>query len=140
MSTPMLMSMGISGYGLVGDEIGGFGSSPPSDLLTRWYELGAFNPIYRNHAAKGTLDHEPWVNGPEQEAIRRKYIELRYKLLPYLYTITEETARTGIPLMRPVFLEDPAAQEFYGADPDFLFAPHLFVTPWFSDLADAPVL
>ncbi len=137
MSTPTLLSMGLSGYPLVGDDIGGFGSSPPSDLLTRWYELGAFNPIFRNHAAKGTADHEPWVNGPEQEAIRRKYIELRYRLLPYIYTVTEETARTGIPLMRPVFLEYPHAEEFYGDDHDFLFGPDLFVAPVVTESTDA---
>jgi alpha-glucosidase len=137
MSTPTLLSMGLSGYPLVGDDIGGFGSSPPSDLLTRWYELGAFNPIYRNHAAKGTLDHEPWVNGPEQEAIRRKYIELRYKLLPYIYTYTEETTRTGMPLMRPIFLEYPQAPEFYGDDRDFLFGPDFFVAPVVSETLDA---
>jgi alpha-glucosidase len=137
MSTPTLLSMGLSGYPLVGDDIGGFGSSPPSDLLTRWYEVGSFNPIYRNHAAKGTLDHEPWVNGPEQEAIRRKYIELRYKLLPYLYTITEETTRSGMPMMRPVFLEYPEAQEFYGDDRDFLFGSDFFVTPVVSETMDA---
>jgi alpha-glucosidase len=137
MSTPTLLSMGLSGYPLVGDDIGGFGSSPPSDLLTRWYELGAFNPIFRNHAAKGTADHEPWVNGADQEAIRRKYIELRYKLLPYIYTITEETTRTGIPLMRPVFLEYPHAEEFYGDDHDFLFGPDLFVAPVVTETTDA---
>jgi alpha-glucosidase len=137
MSTPTLLSMGLSGYPLVGDDIGGFGSSPPSDLLTRWYELGAFNPIFRNHAAKGTADHEPWVNGLEQEAIRRKYIELRYKLLPYIYTITEETTRTGMPLMRPVFLEFPHAEEFYGDDHDFLFGPDLFVAPVVTESTDA---
>jgi alpha-glucosidase len=137
MSTPTLLSMGLSGYPLVGDDIGGFGSSPPSDLLTRWYELGAFNPIFRNHAAKGTADHEPWVNGLEQEAIRRKYIELRYKLLPYIYTITEETPRTGMPLMRPVFLEFPHAEEFYGDDHDFLFGPDLFVAPVVTESTDA---
>jgi alpha-glucosidase len=137
MSTPTLLSMGLSGYPLVGDDIGGFGSSPPSDLLTRWYELGAFNPIFRNHAAKGTADHEPWVNGADQEAIRRKYIELRYKLLPYIYTITEETTRTGIPLMRPVFLEYPHAEEFYGDDHDFLFGPDLFVAPVVTESTDA---
>ncbi len=137
MSTPTLLSMGLSGYPLVGDDIGGFGSSPPSDLLTRWYEVGSFNPIYRNHAAKGTLDHEPWVNGPEQEAIRRKYIELRYKLLPYLYTITEETTRSGVPMMRPVFLEYPEAQEFYGDDRDFLFGSDFFVAPVVSETMDA---
>ncbi len=137
MSTPTLLSMGISGYALVGDDIGGFGSSPAPDLLTRWYELGAFNPIYRDHAAKGTADHEPWVNGPEQETIRRKYIELRYKLLPYLYTITEETTRTGMPLMRPVFLEYPKSEEFYGDDRDFLFGPDLFVAPVVTETTDA---
>ena len=137
MSTPTLLSMGVSGYPLVGDDIGGFGSSPPADLLTRWYEVGAFNPIFRNHAAKGTADHEPWVNGPEQEAIRRKYIELRYKLLPYIYTSTEETTRTGVPLMRPIFLEYPHAEEFYGDDHDFLFGPDIFVALVVTETTDA---
>ena len=136
MSTPTLLSMGISGYPLVGDDIGGFGSSSPADLLTRWYEVGAFNPIYRNHAAKGTADREPWVNGSEHENIRRKYIELRYRLLPYIYTNTEETTRTGIPLMRPIFLEYPQAAEFYGDDHDFLFGPDLFVSPVVSETTD----
>jgi alpha-glucosidase len=137
MSTPTLLSMGVSGYPLVGDDIGGFGSSPPADLLTRWYEVGAFNPIYRNHAAKGTADHEPWANGPEHEAIRKKYIEMRYRLLPYIYTLTEETTRTGLPMMRPVFLEYPQSQEFYGDDHDFLFGPDLFVSPVVSETIDA---
>ncbi len=137
MSTPTLLSMGFSGYPLVGDDIGGFGSSPPADLLTRWYEVGAFNPIYRNHAAKSTAGHEPWVNGPEQEAIRRKYIELRYKLLPYIYTTTEEATRTGMPLMRPVFLEYPNVESFYGDDRDFLFGPDLFVAPVVTETTDA---
>jgi len=137
MSTPTLLSLGLSGYPLVGDDIGGFGSSPPSDLLTRWYELGAFNPIFRNHAAKGTADHEPWVNGPEQEAIRRKYIELRYQLLPYIYTGIEEATRTGLPLMRPLFLEYPQAPEFYGDNRDFLFGRDLFVAPVTTETTDA---
>jgi len=136
MSTPMLLSMGLSGYAFVGDDIGGFGSSPPADLLTRWYELGAFNPIYRNHAAKETLGHEPWVNGPEHEAIRRKYIELRYRLLPYIYSTTEETTRTGMPLMRPVFLEYPQSPEFYSDDRDFFFGPDFFVAPVVKETLD----
>ncbi|HXM93163.1 MAG TPA: glycoside hydrolase family 31 protein [Candidatus Dormibacteraeota bacterium] len=136
MSTPMLLSMGISGYSLVGDDIGGFADSPPADLLTRWYELGTFNPIYRDHAAKGTADHEPWANGPEQEAIRKKYIELRYKLLPYIYTQTEETTQTGLPFMRPIFLEYPKAEDFYGNDRDFLFGPDFFVAPVVTETLD----
>src|SRR5204862_143445 len=80
--------------------IGGLAGSPTADLLTRWFEVGALNPIYRDHTAKGTADQEPWVQGPEHEAIRRKYIELRYTLMPYLYTGIEEATRTGLPLMR----------------------------------------
>jgi len=136
MSTPMLMSMGISGMPLVGDDIGGFAGSPTPDLLTRWFEVGALNPIYRDHTAKGTADQEPWVQGPEHEAIRRKYIELRYRLLPYLYTAIEEASRTGIPLMRPLFLEYPQASEFYGDDRDFLFGRDLFVAPVTTEMVD----
>ncbi|HKV62807.1 MAG TPA: glycoside hydrolase family 31 protein [Candidatus Acidoferrum sp.] len=137
MSTPMLLSMGISGYPLVGDDIGGFAGSPTADLLTRWFEVGALNPIYRDHTSKGTADQEPWVHGPEHEAIRRKYIELRYKLMPYLYTGIEEMSRTGLPLMRPVFLEYPQASDFYGDNRDFLFGRDFFVAPVTTDMVDA---
>jgi alpha-glucosidase len=137
MSTPMLLSLGLSGYPLSGDDIGGFAGTPPPDLLTRWYELGVFNVIYRNHANKGTGDHEPWASGPQHEAIRRRYIELRYKLLPYIYTGLEETARTGIPLMRPVFLDYPQFEGSYGDDHDFLFGHDFFAAPVFTEKLDA---
>jgi len=137
MSTPMLLSMGISGFPLIGDDIGGFAGSPTADLLTRWFEVGALNPIYRDHTAKGTADQEPWVHGPEHEAIRRKYIELRYQLMPYIYTGVEESTRTGIPLMRPLFLEYPQASQFYGDNRDFLFGRDFFVAPVTTEMIDA---
>ena len=137
MSTPMLLSMGISGFPLIGDDIGGFAGSPPADLLTRWFEVGALNPIYRDHTAKGTADQEPWVHGPEHEAIRRKYIELRYELMPYLYTGIEEASRTGLPLMRPVFLQYPQASDFYGNNRDFLFGRDFFAAPVTTEMVDA---
>ena len=64
--------------------------SDQPDLLTRWIEIGAFNPLFRDHSDKGSLDQEPWVHGAEHEAIRRRYIETRYRLLPYIYTLAEE--------------------------------------------------
>jgi alpha-glucosidase len=137
MSVPQIMSLGISGYAMVGADVGGFAGSPPVDLLTRWYELGVFYPIYRDHAAKGTADHEPWASGPEQETIRRKYIELRYKLLPYIYTSMEETSRTGVPLMEPVFLEFPDAQDYYGDDHAFFFGRDFYVAPVVTEKVDA---
>jgi len=137
MSTPIMLNMGLSGYPLLGSDIGGFAGSPPPDLLTRWIELGVFNPIYRDHTNKGTADQEPWVHGPEQEAIRKRYIELRYQLLPYIYTALEQTTRTGLPLMRPLFLEYPQVPNFYTDDRDFLFGDDLFVAPVTTEMLDA---
>jgi alpha-glucosidase len=137
MSVPQIMSLGLSGYSMVGADVGGFAGSPPADLLTRWYELGVFYPMYRDHAAKGTADHEPWASGPEQEAIRKRYIELRYKLLPYIYTAMEETSRTGIPMMEPIFLEYPAAEQLYGEDHEFLFGRDFLVAPVVTEKMDA---
>ena len=62
-STPNLLNLGLSGMALAGDDIGGFIGSPPPDLLTRWFQLGAFNPVFRNHAATDTRPHEAWVDG-----------------------------------------------------------------------------
>jgi len=137
MSTPTLLSLGLSGYALAGDDIGGFIGSPSAQLLTRWYQLGAFNPIFRSHAATDTRPHEPWSDGRAHERVRREAIELRYRLLPYLYTAAEENARTGMPIMRPVFLGYPAAEAFYGNDRDFLFGADLFVAPPVSEALDA---
>lgn len=135
-STPNLLSLGLSGMALAGDDVGGFIGSPPPDLLTRWFQLGAFNPVFRNHAATDTRAHEAWVDGPQQGTLRRAAIEQRYRLLPYLYTAAEENARTGLPIMRPVFLQYPQAQAFYGNDRDFLFGADLFVAPVVDERLD----
>jgi alpha-glucosidase len=136
LSLPMLLNLGVSGYALAGDDIGGFGGSPKPDLLTRWFELGTFTTIDRNHTAFGTADQEPWVHGPEQENIRRHYIEARYRLLPYIYTSMEETARTGLPLMRPMFLEFPADPDFVTTGDEYMFGPSLLVSPQISEMID----
>ncbi len=107
LTLPTLLSLGISGYGLVGNDAGGFSGSAPADLVTRWMELGVFTPLYRNHTDTNTRDKEPWVHGREHEVIRRRYIELRYRLMPYIYTVAEEMSRTGVPMMRPMFMEFP---------------------------------
>jgi alpha-glucosidase len=137
LSVPTLLSLGLSGYPMVGDDIGGFRGSPPPDLLTRWFELGAFNPIFRDHTNRGTLDQEPWVHGPQHEAIRRRYIEARYRLMPYVYTLAEEAARTGVPLMRPIWLERPEAERAGDAENSvFLFGPDLLVEPKLDEMLD----
>ncbi len=109
MTVPQLVNLGLSGFSLAGADVGGFAGSPSPALLTKWLELSAFQPIDRDHSAKGTRMHEVWVDGPEQEAIRRRFIEERYRLMPYFYTVAEETSRDGLPINRPLFLEFPHA-------------------------------
>jgi alpha-glucosidase len=136
MSTPMLENLGLSGFAFSGADVGGYAGTPSTELLTKWFEIGAFQPIDRDHTEKGTGDQEPWVGGPEQEAIRRHFLETRYQLLPYLYTVAEEASRTGVPLLRPLFLEFPDAMpdrhpiDLDGeASSEFMLGPSLLVAP-----------
>lgn len=135
MTIPQLMNLGLSGFSFAGADVGGFAGSPPADLLTKWLEVAAFQPIDRDHSAKGTRMHEPWVDGPKHEAMRRRYIEERYRLLPYIYTVAEETSHDGMPMMRPLFLEFPHAvpdgtpMDLIAGDGEFLLGPDLLIAP-----------
>ena len=133
MSTPMLLSLGLGGFAFAGCDLGGFAGSPPADLLTRWLQLGMFNPISRNHTDKGTNPQEPWVDGEAHTAIRRRFIEERYRLLPYIYTLAEEASRTGLPMMRPLFMEFPDAADGYPLDLEgghqFMWGAAMLVAP-----------
>ncbi len=142
LATQMVLNLGLSGISFVGADVGGFNGSPSSDLLTRWVELAAFSPFFRDHSGKDTLPHELWVNGPEQEAVRRRYVETRYRLLPYIYSVADETSRTGLPMMRPVFLEfpeifAPSGPGFDHWDTEFLLGRSLLIAPQpFGEMMD----
>ena len=136
-SVPQLLNLGVSGYTFAGADIGGFNGfsgGPSPELLTRWMQLGAFNPLFRNHSDMVTRAREPWVDGPKHEAIRKHFIEERYKLLPYIYTCMEESARTGIPLMRPMFLEFPQDESLTTNGEQFMFGGALLVAPRLWDI------
>jgi alpha-glucosidase len=136
LATPMLENLGLSGFGLSGADAGGFAGTASAELLTKWLEVAAFQPIDRDHTEKGTGDQEPWVGGPEQEAIRRRYIGERYRLMPYLYQLADESSRTGLPMLRPLFLEFPNAMaDGHPIDVDsaaageFMLGPDLLIAP-----------
>ena len=133
MSTPMLLSLGLGGFAFAGCDLGGFAGSPSADLLTRWLQLGMFNPISRNHSDKDTRSQEPWMDGEPHLAIRRRAIEERYRLLPTIYTMAEESARTGLPMMRPLFMEFPDATSGQPldleADSQFMWGSSMLVAP-----------
>ena len=95
----------------------------------RWTQMAVFMPFLRNHSNIRTLDQEPWAFGPEVEAICRRYLELRYQLLPYLYCLFAEARRNGSPIIRPLFWDhqdDPVAT---AVGDQFLLGSSMLVAP-----------
>ena len=111
LSVEQLLNLGLSGFSYAGADVGGFTGGPSPELMTRWFEIAAFTPIFRDHSMKDAPRAEPWVDGPEQLAIRKRYVEERYRLMPYLYSLAELNSRTGDPIMRPIFYDYPDALE-----------------------------
>ena len=109
LTTPTLKNLGLSGFAWPARMSAVTRTPHRRSYLPNGLRLRPFQPIDRDHAEKGTGDHEPWANGPAQEDIRRRFIQERYKLLPYLYTVMEEGTHTGLPLLRPIFLDFPEA-------------------------------
>jgi alpha-glucosidase len=126
---PMALNLGLSGVPFVGPDVGGFSGDTTGELLARWTQLGSVTPFFRNHSNKGTRDQEPWTFGPEIEAICRKYIQLRYALLPYLYTQFRRASEDGLPIMRPLLLEFPDDPELAAIADQALVGPDLMVCP-----------
>lgn len=129
MSIPMILNLGVSGVPFAGADVGGFDGDVEPELLTRWLQLGAVLPYYRNHSALGTADQEPWRFGEELERINKKYIRLRYRLLPYLYTLHYFSHRDGVPIARPLFMEFEADQSCYHIQDEFMLGEALLIAP-----------
>jgi len=129
LSLPMFMTLGLSGEPFVGSDVGGFVGRADAELLVRWYEVGFLTPFCRNHAALDSPDHEPWRYGKYYEDIIRKYLKLRYRLLPFLYTVLEESHRTGMPMFRPLLLNYQEDENTLGIDDEFMIGDDLLVAP-----------
>ncbi|MCC6545960.1 DUF4968 domain-containing protein [Candidatus Sumerlaeota bacterium] len=123
------LNMAMSGVGFVGCDIGGFQGNATPELFARWMEWGVFQPFCRTHSAAGTHDHEPWTFGPEVETVARRLIELRYQLLPYIYTQFVECARTGAPINRPLVFDYPKDAAVVSIGDQFLLGGDLLVAP-----------
>jgi alpha-glucosidase len=130
LSIAMLLNLGMSGFAYSGADVGGFNGTPSPELMTRWIEIAAFAPIFRAHSEKGTPPKELWVDGAEHLRIRRQFIEQRYRLMPYLYALADENARTGAPLMRPLFYDFPDALDAPCQQPtEFQLGDRLLIAP-----------
>lgn len=129
MAIPMCLNFGLSGQPFVGPDIGGFMGTPTGEMYTRWLQYGVFLPLCRSHAVKGSINKEPWEYGEEFEKINRNSIELRYQLIPFLYTEFYNSSVSGIPIMRPLVLEFPDDKTTYRIDTQFLVGENLLVSP-----------
>jgi alpha-glucosidase len=130
LAVQQMLNLGLSGFSWSGADVAGFIGGATPELMTRWYQVAAFTPVFRSHAANDAPRAEPWVDGPRHLAIRRRFIEERYRLLPYFYAVADHNARTGDPIMRPVFYDYPQMQSApcdqsmaFTLGPDLLVAP-----------------
>jgi alpha-glucosidase len=141
--------LSISGYSFVGTDIGGFVESPDGELMSRWLQLGVFHPLFRNHTMGYNLDgaaavkkeqvelqerntdndQEPWVFGKEFTAINRETINLRYRLLAYIYTAFYKYVQQGTPILKPLAFADREDEESIKQNDAFLFGEHILVAP-----------
>lgn len=130
----IMNSMGLSGLSFTGMDIGGFSGNPSVGLYTRWIQIGAFNPYFRNHTGVNTKSSEPWSYGEESLEISRNFINLRYKLLPYLYSAFYESTISGKPIMRTLAIDNTFDAKVYNTQfqNQYLFGSSILVAPFKS--------
>ena len=121
--------LSISGMSFCGSDVGGFIGNSNGELLTRWMQLGVFHPFFRNHTSQDHSVQEPWVFGEPYTSAIRKAIELRYQLLPYLYTTFWRHVHTGTPILRPLVFIDQHDFQTHNRMDEFAYGPHLLVCP-----------
>ena len=141
--------LSISGYSFVGSDIGGFVNRPGKELMARWLQLGAFHPLFRNHSMgynvdgaaavkkdqvelqkrNTDLDQEPWVYGDEFTDINRETINLRYRLLSYIYTAMHRYVSEGAPVLKPLAYYDQQDLKAASRNDEFLFGEQILVSP-----------
>lgn len=129
MSLPMLMNLGLSGMAFCGTDVGGFGHDCTPELLSRWVQVGAFTPLFRNHSTIGSREQEPWAFDKITEDINRKYIKLRYTLIKYLYDMMYKCENSGEPIIRPLLFNYQNDKRTYEINDEFNFGDNILVAP-----------
>ncbi|GER41265.1 alpha-glucosidase [Striga asiatica] len=134
-SVPMVLSLGLTGISFSGADVGGFFGNPDTELLVRWYQLGAYYPFFRGHAHHDTKRREPWLFGERNTQLMREAIHVRYMLLPYFYTLFREANVTGIPVARPLWMEFPSDENTFSNDEAFMVGNSLLVQGIYTERA-----
>ena len=132
LAVTMCQGLGLAGVAFVGTDIGGFNDRCTGELYLRWLQFGAVMPLARAHYnshESGGQAQEPWSFGPEILDYARLALRLRYRLLPYLYSLFHEATQSGAPVLRPLAWEFPHDPRGRTADTQALCGPALLAAP-----------
>jgi alpha-glucosidase len=121
--------MAMSGFSFIGSDIGGFAEQPNGELYARWIQLGVFHPFCRTHSSGDHGEQEPWMFGEEVTGIVKKFIELRYQLLPYLYTAFWQHLSEGTPILKSLVLYDQEDIQTHYRTDEFIFGDNILICP-----------
>ena len=124
-----LLNFSLAGMYYGACDIGGFHGTPAKELLVRWFQAGVFFPIMRSHSDIGTTARFPFLWGEDGEAAIRKALDLRYQLLPYIYSLGHEAYTTGAPIMRPLVMEFPEDTTVANMTDEWLVGKGLLAAP-----------
>jgi alpha-glucosidase len=119
----------MSGMSFSGSDIGGFAEQPNGELFARWVQLGIFHPFCRVHSSGDHGDQEPWSFDEEVTGIVRKFIELRYQLLPYLYTMFWKYVKEGVPMLKSLVYYDQEDHQTHFRTDEFIFGEQILICP-----------
>ena len=124
-----LLNWGLAGMPYGSCDIGGFGGTPSPELLTRWMEAGVFFPVMRAHSVNSATPHFPWLFGTNALTAMRDALDLRYRLIPFYYSLAHETFQTGVPLMRPLVMEFPGDTNVVNLSDEWMMGDSLLAAP-----------
>ena len=124
-----LLSIGLAGLPYSACDIGGYKGEPSPEMLTRWMQAGVFFPVMRAHSSHHNTPRFPWLYGPEAEAAIRRALDLRYRLIPYYYSLAHAAHATAAPLMRPLVMEFPGDEQAAGVADEWLMGTGLLAAP-----------
>ncbi|MFD8820479.1 glycoside hydrolase family 31 protein, partial [Streptomyces sp. NPDC059627] len=135
-SLSLVLGLGLCGVPYSGPDVGGFDGSPSPELFLRWFQLGAYLPLFRTHASMRAGRREPWEFGAEVLEHARVALLGRRRLLPYFMTLAQLARRTGAPYVRPLWWGAPEDRALRDCEDAFLLGDSLLVAPVLDPGAD----
>lgn len=132
MSIPESVNLSLSGVSFNGPDVGGFAGDTTPLLITRWHQAGFLFPFFRNHSAWGTKNQEVYQFEKKHKDVMKKFILLRYRLLPYLYDCFFFHRAHSDPVLRPLFYEFDD-EKYYGINDQFMVGPFLMQAPLLTE-------